>query len=171
MFPEMRRKKQQLGLEETEQILLRGTSGVLSVYGPEGYPYGVPLSYVYRDGKLYFHCAKKGTKLSCIEKNAKASFTVIDLDRVVPEEYTSYFRSVMAFGTIRILEQDPEKWSAMEALGRKYYPGDTQEGLEQAIRREWAPLTVMEMEIDHMTGKEAIELVREKRGEKASVSV
>lgn len=163
MFPDMRRNKQQLGQEETEQILLRGTSGVLSVYGPEGYPYGVPLSYVYRNGKLYFHCAKKGTKLSCIEKNAKASFTVIDLDHVVPEKYTSYFRSVMAFGTVRILEEDAEKWSAMEALGRKYYPGDTQEGLEQAIRREWEPLVVLEMEITHMTGKEAIELVRNKQ--------
>ena len=41
-------------------ILREGSSGVLSVLGDDGYPYGVPLSYLYEEGRLYFHCAVSG---------------------------------------------------------------------------------------------------------------
>ena len=98
MFREMRRKMQALTAEETAEILKRNTSGVLSLNGDDGYPYGVPLSYVYLDSKLYFHCAGAGHKLDSILKDDKVSFCVIDQDQVVGEEYTTYFRSVIAFG-------------------------------------------------------------------------
>lgn len=51
MFREMRRAKQQLSRVETESILKNGTSGVLALSGDEGYPYAVPLSYVYSEGE------------------------------------------------------------------------------------------------------------------------
>ena len=38
-------------------ILERATSGVLAVEGDEGYPYAVPMSFLYEEGKLYFHSA------------------------------------------------------------------------------------------------------------------
>ena len=101
MFREMRRKKQVLSKEECELVLERGTSGVLAVLGEGGYPYAVPLSYVYADGKIVFHCAKQGHKLDAIAKNDKVSFCVVDLDDIQPERYTTYFRSVIAFGRAR----------------------------------------------------------------------
>ena len=85
MFREMRRKKQRLSAEACEAILAEGTSGVLAVDGDGGYPYAVPLSYVYQDGKLFFHCAKSGHKLDAVRRNPRASFCVIGQDRVVPE--------------------------------------------------------------------------------------
>ena len=109
MFREMRRSKQQLSQEETEAVLTRGTSGVLSVLGDGGYPYGVPLSYVYHDGKLYFHWALSGHKLDAVRACPKASFCVVDRDQVVPPEYTTYFRSAIAFGTVRVVEDPEEK--------------------------------------------------------------
>ena len=72
-------------------------SGVLAAAGEDDYPYAVPLSYVYCDFKLYFHCAKEGHKLEAIARNPKVSFCVIDQDQVVPEKYTTYFRSVIVF--------------------------------------------------------------------------
>ena len=84
-----------------EAVLSRGSHGVLALAGDEGYPYAVPISYVYEGGKLYFHCAKSGHKLDAIARCPKASFCVVDQDQVVPQEYTTYFRSVIAFGTIR----------------------------------------------------------------------
>lgn len=158
----MRRFRQELTAEECVQVLERGTHGVLAVLGDEGYPYAVPLSYVHGDGKLWFHCAQAGHKLDAIRNYNKVSFCVVDQDQIVPEEYTSYFRSVIAFGTIRELENDGEKRAAIEKLARKYAPDDTAEGLDAAIRRDWAPLCMLEMTIDHMTGKEAIELVKAK---------
>ena len=57
MFREMRRKKQALSTEESLAILNRGISGVLAVTGDQGYPYAVPLSYVYDNNKIFFLCA------------------------------------------------------------------------------------------------------------------
>ena len=81
----------------------------------------------------------------------------------MPEEYTSHFRSVIVFGTMRILEDDGEKRAAIEALALKYAPDDDAADRNRAIDREWAPLCMLELTIDHITGKEAIELVKAKR--------
>ena len=162
VFREMRRKKQVLSQKEVEGILHKGTSGVLALLGDNDYPYAVPISYVYDDGKVYFHSAKSGHKIDAIQRTAKASFCVIDEDLVVPEEYTTYFRSVIAFGRIQIIENDSEKRAAIEKLAIKYAPEDTAASRDDAISREWKPLCMLEMTIDHVTGKEAIELVKEK---------
>ena len=161
VFREMRRKKQVLSQKEVEDILHKGTSGVLALLGDNDYPYAVPISYVYDDGKVYFHSAKSGHKIDAIQRTEKASFCVIDKDLVVPEEYTTYFRSVIAFGRIRIVEDDSEKRAAIEKLAIKYAPEDTAANRDYAISREWKPLCMLEMTIDHVTGKEAIELVKE----------
>lgn len=162
MFPAMRRKKQLLSQEETAAVLARGSSGVLALAGEDGYPYAVPLSYVYDGGRLYFHCARSGHKLDAIRRCEKASFCVIDQDQIVPEEYTSYFRSVIAFGRVRILEDEGEKRAAIEKLALKYAPNSTVEDRKQVIQKEWEPLCMLEMELDHVTGKEAIELVQDR---------
>ena len=161
VFREMRRKKQTLSQQEIANILHKGTSGVLALLGDNDYPYAVPISYVYDDGKIYFHSAKSGHKIDAIQKTAKASFCVIDEDLVVPEEYTTYFRSVIAFGRIQIIENDSEKRAAIEKLAIKYAPEDTAANRDNTINREWKPLCMLEMTIEHITGKEAIELVKE----------
>lgn len=162
MFREMRRKKQRLSAEACEAILAEGTSGVLAVDGDGGYPYAVPLSYVYQDGKLFFHCAKSGHKLDAVRRNPRASFCVIGQDRVVPEEYTSYFRSVIVFGTIRVLEEEREIRTAVRSLAVKYAPEDSEENRELAIQKEYSALCMLELTAEHITGKEAIELARSK---------
>ena len=160
MFRELRRKRQALSAQDCAAVLDRRSSGVLALMGDGGYPYAVPLNYV-RDGeKLYFHCAKQGHKVDAVRREPRASFCVIDQDQVVPEEYTSYFRSVIAFGTIRILEDDGEKRAAVEKLAKKYFPTDTPKHREQIIRRDWPPLCMLEMTVEHLSGKQAVELVR-----------
>lgn len=159
MFREMRRKRQLLSQEDTVKILENGTSGVLALSGDDDYPYAVPLSYVYSNSKIYFHGAKSGYKLDLIKDGTKASFCVIEKDNIVPEEYTTYFRSVIAFGKVRIIEDEAEKRKAIEELAAKYTPDD-EEGRLKEIEREYNILCMIEFDIEHMTGKEAIELVR-----------
>ena len=77
MFREMRRKRQLLPQEQALEILENNTSGVLALSGDGGYPYAVPMSYVYNDGKIYFHCAKAGHKIDAIRSCDKASFCVV----------------------------------------------------------------------------------------------
>lgn len=163
MFREMRRKKQALPLETCEKILERGTSGVLALEGEKGYPYAVPLSYFYENQKIIFHCARNGYKIEAIKRNEKASFCVIDQDQIVPEEYTTYFRSVIVFGKIRILDGADEKKRAIEKLALKYAPEESDEKRNQAIEQEFSALCMLELSIEHISGKEAIELVRKER--------
>lgn len=163
IFREMRRKKQALSRQEIANILHKGTSGVLALMGDKDYPYAVPISYVYDGEKIYFHSAKSGHKLDAIQRNEKASFCVIDKDLVVPEEYTTYFRGVIAFGRIQVMENEVEKRASIEKLLIKYVPEDTAASRDNAISREWNPLCILEMTIDHITGKEAIELIKEKQ--------
>ena len=162
MFREMRRKKQAMSLEECTVVLQRGTNGVLALSGDGGFPYAVPLSYVFDGERIYFHCAKVGHKLDAIQRDGRVSFCVVDQDQIVPEKYTTYFRSVIAFGRIRILEDTAEKRAAIEKLAVKYAPDDPAEHRSQMIDKDWTPLCILEMTVANMTGKEAIELVRAK---------
>jgi hypothetical protein len=162
MFREMRRTKQLLSEAETIEILQACTSGVLAVSGDDDYPYAVPISYVYMDGKLYFHLAKEGHKLDGIEKNDKVSFCVIKSDDVIQEEFTTRFRSVIVFGRARILTDDGEKRQALEWLVEKYSPDYTAQGSAE-IEKSWGRVCVAEVKIEHMTGKAAIEIINQAR--------
>lgn len=169
MFREMRRSRQALSLEESIEILKSATSGVLSVSGDDGYPYGVPMSFVYNDSKIFFHCAKDGHKLDAIKRCDKVSFCVTAQDHVVPQEYTTYFRSVIVFGRARILEQEQEKRTALEKLAARYSPEQTEGRLEE-INKLFLQVRMVELTIEHITGKEAIELVRSKDKQNQQIS-
>lgn len=161
MFRELRRKKQELNEVKCKEVLERNTSGVLCVLGDEDFPYGVPLNYVYRNEKLYFHSAKEGHKIDAIRKSEKGSFTIIDQDKIVPEKYTSYFRSVIAFGKIKVIDDEKEMRNFLKILTVKYCKDD-EKGIEEEINRFIKNVRIIELEIMHLTGKEAIELVHEK---------
>ena len=163
-FRAMRRARQQLPETVCREILNKNTAGVLAVLGDDGYPYAVPLSYVYADGCLYFHCAKTGHKLDALRRCDKASFCVIDQDQVVPEEYTTYFRSVIAFGRAEVLEQPGEIRAAIDKLAAKYHPADSAENRAAFIEKELVALCMVRLRIEHLTGKEAKELVRARQG-------
>ena len=173
-FRKMRRFKQELDHETCVEIINRATSGVLSVLGDGGYPYGVPLSYVYVDGEteetgdgktravVYFHCAKTGHKIDALRACDKACFTIIDRDDVVADEFTTYFRSVVAFGHAKILETREEMMPAIQLLAKRYSPDESEDSRNHEIEREFPGLAMIEFTVDHMTGKEAIELVRKR---------
>lgn len=159
MFREMRRKRQQLTQEACTDILNRMSCGTLALLGDEGYPYALPISYVYANGKIYLHSALQGHKVDAILQHDKVSFCVIEQDQVVPERFTTYFRSVILFGRARLLTDDDDKRAALQKLGEKYAPGDAP-ALQAEIEKELKRTLVIEIAIDHMTGKEAIELTR-----------
>lgn len=155
----MRRKQQQLTEAQCRDILRAGSSGVLALVGADGAPYAVPLSYLWEEGRVYFHCAKSGRKMDAIRHCDRASFCVVGQDRVVPEEYTTYYRSVILSGRLRVLEDPQEVRTAICALARKYHPTDTVEHRDRLIEKEWPALCVVEMTIEEMTGKQARELM------------
>ncbi len=162
MFREMRRKKQQLVPERVEEILSRRTAGTLAVLGDEGYPYAVPLSYVYHDGHIYFHCARSGHKLDVVRACDKVSFCVIDRDEVVPEKFTTKYRSVIVFGRAREVTDPKEIEGIMRALAGKYSPNEGEDAFQHEMRSSGA-LCVLALDIEHLSGKQGKELLNERK--------
>lgn len=161
MFRPMRRKNQALSEAETIEILKTCTSGVLAVAGDEDYPYAVPLSYAYEDGKVFFHCAAEGHKIDGIKRNNKVSFCVIKTDDVIQKTFTTHYKSVVVFGKARILNAESEKRHGLECLVKKYSPDFVPEG-QVEIERDLKKVCVVEISIEHVTGKAAIEIINNK---------
>lgn len=161
-FREMRRKRQLLPESESIAILQKATAGTLALLGDNDYPYAVPISYVYDNGKIYFHSALSGHKMDAIARHDKASFCVIDKDEIHGCEYTTYFRSVIAFGRIRIIDDPAEKLATAQLLGRKYNPHQ-EEALQCEIDKAASRMAMICLTVEHLTGKEAIELVRQRK--------
>ncbi|NMB56125.1 MAG: pyridoxamine 5'-phosphate oxidase family protein [Leptolinea sp.] len=152
MFREMRRMKQELPKEEAIAVLESCSNGVLAVAGDDGYPYAVPMSYVYDDGRLIFHCAVEGHKLDAIRRDDRVSFCVVDREEVVPEKFSTIFRSVIVFGRAKIVDDESERRRMLEGINAKYAPGLESQG-NMEIERNWNRVTLIEVRIEHMTGK------------------
>lgn len=159
MFREMRRKRQQLSTADSLEVLRKGTSGVLALASDGEYPYAVPLSYALDDKVLYFHSAPQGHKIDAIKKDPKASFCVINMDCILPERFTTCYRSVIAFGRVEIIEDPIEKRTAIEKLAEKY-SFSHMDAAPAEIEAAWNKLCMLRLTIEHLTGKQAKELLK-----------
>ena len=161
MERKMRRFKQFLYEQATKEILNNATNGVLSLVDSDGEPYGVPISYAYDgDRSIYFHSAVKGHKIECIEAESRCSFCVVAQDLIVPDEFTTYFRSVIVKGTVHTVIDRDDMIQGLLLLCAKYSPGiDPDAEISKCINH----VSVLRLDIDSLTGKEAIELVRKRK--------
>ena len=163
MFRPMRRHKQALSMQECEEILTKAQSGVLSVIGDDGYPYGVPVNHVYESGKIAFHCASSGHKLDAIKNNDKVSYCVIWKDDVSAERQATDFISVIVFGRAKIVEDDDGKRRICEAIGQKFAPDYMKACRDETeIYLQRGGLTCIEIDIEHMTGKCGLYVMQER---------
>lgn len=151
MFKKMRREDRQSTEEQAVSLLQNCEYGVLSTVSREGYPYGVPLSYIYKDSALYFHSALTGHKLDNIANNAKVSFCVVGNTKTLPEKFSTSYESVVAYGQASEVT-GKEKTEALLALITKYSPDYLEKG-KAYIENSGDTTTVMKITIEHITGK------------------
>ena len=158
MFRKMRRFKQQLSDEDCLAVLQTARRGVLAVHGDDGYPYAVPLNFVFDPDSrtLYFHMAVEGHKLDAIRRDSKVCFTVMDDGYKVEGDWAWYVKSVVVFGEAKVVKDDAMRDKWLRALAAKYFPPT--EDVEEDMRRNAPRALVVAVHIAHMTGK----LVHEK---------
>jgi len=156
MFEKMRLQNQQMTEEEAVKAMQEGKSGVLASISANGYPYALPINYVYDDGKIYIHSAKKGHKIRNFENCDKVSLCVVNEDIVLQEEVTTKFKSVIAFGKISEVTDDAGKHKAFEMMVYKYCP-DFIEGGMKYIDKSIAGARVFVIDVENMTGKRSQE--------------
>jgi nitroimidazol reductase NimA-like FMN-containing flavoprotein (pyridoxamine 5'-phosphate oxidase superfamily) len=147
----MRRKDREISEQEARQLLAQGEYGVLSTVSPDGTPYGVPLSYVYHQGEIFFHSAPEGRKVEYLATGARASFCVVGATRLLPEKFSTRYESAIASGEIRELDGD-EKRAALSRLVEKYAPEFRPQG-EEYIAQAEGTTRVYALCVRHLTGK------------------
>lgn len=165
MFRPMRRKPQQLSESESIALLQKGTYGVLSIMGEDGYPYGVPMNYVYDAGILYFHGSTVGLRREAVGEGCKASFTVVERWDVDAPNLATLYRSVILFGHVRPLPHGEATKAATLKLGLRFL--NDEEAVRAEIEREAMGLCCYIFEIEHMSGKEAKALAADRRANHA----
>ncbi len=163
MFRPMRRTAQQLPLQQCRDILAAATHGVLALHGDDGYPYALPISYVLHDDRIYIHCAATGHKLDAIRSDEKVSMCVVAQDKVIPETYSTDYLSVIVFGRARIVEDAESKLEAIRRLALRYSPAEPEEHMNAEIAESFDRMAIVEITIEHMTGKQSLRMAKEKK--------
>lgn len=151
MFYEMKRADKALPREEAMEILNTAEYGILSTMSENGYPYGVPVNFVYNDNKIYFHTAKEGHKIDNIGNNAAASFCVVTDTQVLHDAFDTKFRSVIAFGKVK--EISPEEKQQIFVKIMEKFSADFMESAMEYIKADGPNARVFALEIEHMTSK------------------
>ncbi len=162
----VRRSKQQLNETACREILTQGRECVLALAASDatdGFPYAVPVNYVLHEDAngilhLLIHCAPVGAKLDAIAADPRVSVCVIARGDVVPEEFTTHFRSVVAFGRARLIEDDEARHAALRTLAAKYCPELPEESIEAEIAR-FPRVAIIDVTLEHITGKQCVELL------------
>ena len=133
----VRRSDREITVQEARALLDGAEYGVLSTVGNDGQPYGVPLSYVFRDDGIYFHCALNGQKLDNIDCNAKVSFCVVGSTKVLPDKFATEYESAVAFGVVSEVS-GTERHNALLWFLEKYCPDFIEEGSQYIDEKDTA---------------------------------
>lgn len=168
MWKKMRRKDRELTEEEIKSILRNGQYGILSTVGEDGYPYGVPVNYIYvekdknfvREEKenelkvmdsIYFHCTKEqGHKYENMMFCNKVSFTVVGETQVIPDKFAMRYESAILFGVVQnVIEGKKE---ILEKIIQKYCWDYKKEG-EHYIESMSSKTGIYRIQIEYMSGK------------------
>lgn len=152
MFRKMRRIDREIQNDDVMEILKNNDYGILSTVSQEGYPYGVPVSYVYINDSIYFHCATEGQKLDNVAANNKVSFCVVGKTCIIPEKFSTKYESVILFGRANEVF-DEEKNVALLEIIKKYSPEYVEKGMNY-ISNASEKTKVLKISIEHITGKE-----------------
>lgn len=152
MKREIRRKDRIWENDAAVVLLENGEYGILSMVGTDDYGYGIPINFVKDGDRLYFHCAPEGYKLECLAANPKVSFCVVGETRVIPNQFSTAYQSVIAFGTVHLNLPVEERLHALRLLVDKY-SADFKEIGEKYIAKSFHRTNIVRLDIEHISGK------------------
>ena len=157
MFREIRRKNREISIDMAKQLLQTSRRGVLAVNGDDGYPYAIPINYLYDDEaqRIYFHGAKMGHKVDALRASDKVCFTVYGNETIRTDTWAPFMQSVVVFGRCHLMEEGPEATRRIKQFAMKYYPSE--QLVDEEIAHSGKAVQVFEIEIEHMSGKEVQE--------------
>jgi uncharacterized protein len=140
-------KPRVLSQDECMSLLFAARYGRLGL-AKDNRPYVIPLSYVYMDGKIYLHSRGSGRKVEYAAENPRVCFQIDILEK-------ERWSSVVVFGVAHLSESVEAKEKMFDAFTKK---GQGGHGGKKFSREELErmPMTVWEIGIDEMSGREGV---------------
>ena len=152
----MRRKDKEITAKnEIEDILSNTMVGRLGTCA-NGIPYITPMKFTYDNETptINLHCANEGRKIETIRANQKVCIEAEEVTNVLVKQPTCAssvaYRSVILFGSIKILTDPHAKNEALQKLANKYAPQNPKAPFTDAMLNK---TNVLEIEIKEMTAK------------------
>ena len=157
MFRPIRKKKNEMGIEQSKKLLHENRRGVLALNGAHNYPYAIPINYLYDEEKqkIYFHGSRVGHKVDAINRCDKICFTVYGNETIKEETWAPFIQSVVIFGRCHIIEDPIIAMEILKKFAMKYYPDETM--VDKEISHASKAVQMYEIDIEHMSGKEVQE--------------
>ena len=154
MFRKIRKIKNEIDKDAVDSLLHSCRRGVLSMNGDDGYPYSIPINYYYDEAnqKIYFHGAKSGNKVDCLNRCDKVCFTVFGNESIKELPWAPYVQSVVVFGRCHLIDTDNE---ILKTFAMKYYPSSDLADME--IKEGSKFVQMYEINIEHKSGKQVQE--------------
>ena len=125
-------------------------------YVVDGQPYCTPTLFWREGSRLYWHGSSASRMLRNLSKGEPACLTVTHLDSLVMARcgfnHSADYRSVMCFGTARLLKDAEEKRRALVMMVDRFFP-DRTAGLRQTTDQETKATAVIWMEIEQASAK------------------
>lgn len=125
-------------------------------YVIDGQPFVTPTAYWREGRRLYWHGAAASRMLRVVGGGAPVCVTVSFLDGLIVGRtgitHSLNYRSVMAFGRARIVEDAEAKRAAMDAFIDRLYAGRPVK-LRPTADAELAQIVLVEMEIEEASAK------------------
>ncbi len=153
MAREMNRKERQLDEAQIKKLLLKGNTGTLSLNGDDGYPYSVPVNYIYFNDSIYIHGANRGYKVELIKQNPKACFSCYVNTEIIPDKLTAAYESFIATGTAVMVEDKEEKKAVLDHIVDKLSTPEFKEKGSKMIAAMLDKTGIIKFTIEEITGK------------------
>lgn len=157
MFRKVRKKVNEISVELAKDLVKKSRRGILAVNGDDGYPYAIPINYLYDEEsqKIFFHGSKAGYKVDSLKKSDKICFTVYGNEHIKEESWAPYLQSAVVFGRCHLIEDSDRTMEVLKDFAMKYYPNETM--VVEEIGKLGRATQMFEIFIEHISGKEVQE--------------
>ena len=125
-------------------------------YVLDGQPYCTPTGFWREGDTLYWHGSSASRMIERQGEGLPVCLTVTHLDAIVQARcgfnHSINYRSVMAYGTARMVEGEDAKLRAMDAFMDRFFPGRSKM-VRPASRQEIKATSFVWMDIEQASGK------------------
>jgi hypothetical protein len=125
-------------------------------YVIQGQPYCTPTLFWREGSRLYWHGSSASRMLRNLAEGEPACLTVTHLDSLVLARcgfnHSADYRSVMAFGRARLLDDQAEKEHALVMMVDRFFPQRTSQ-LRTSTKQEVKATSVVYMDIEKASAK------------------